>query len=86
MTHTDPRLIVALDQPTPEAAWAIVEALGDTVSFYKIGLQLIPIGGMELSRRIKAAGKQVFLDYKLHDIPATVETVSYTHLTLPTKA
>ena len=73
MTHTDPRLIVALDQPTPDAAWAIVEALGDTVSFYKIGLQLIPIGGMDLSRRIKAAGKQVFLDYKLHDIPATVE-------------
>lgn len=73
MTHTDPRLIVALDQPTPDAAWAIVEALGETVSFYKIGLQLIPIGGMDLSRRIKAAGKQVFLDYKLHDIPATVE-------------
>lgn len=73
MTKSDPRLIVALDQPTPEDAWAIVEALGDTVSFYKIGLQLIPIGGMDLSNRLKAAGKQVFLDYKLHDIPATVE-------------
>ena len=73
MSNSDNRLIVALDQPTIEDAWAIVEALGDTVSFYKIGLQLIPIGGMDLSTRLKAAGKQVFLDYKLHDIPATVE-------------
>jgi len=73
MTHSDSRLIVALDQPNVSDAWAIVEALGDTVSFYKIGLQLIPIGGMDLSNRLKAAGKQVFLDYKLHDIPATVE-------------
>jgi orotidine-5'-phosphate decarboxylase len=73
MTHSDSRLIVALDQPTIESASAIVDALGDTVSFYKIGLQLIPIGGMELSAKLKAAGKQVFLDYKLHDIPATVE-------------
>jgi orotidine-5'-phosphate decarboxylase len=73
MTHADSRLIVALDQPTIRDAWAVVEALGDTVNFYKIGLQLIPIGGMELSNRLKAAGKHVFLDYKLHDIPATVE-------------
>jgi orotidine-5'-phosphate decarboxylase len=73
MTHADSRLIVALDQPTIRDAWAVIEALGDTVSFYKIGLQLIPIGGMDLSNRLKAAGKQVFLDYKLHDIPATVE-------------
>ena len=73
MTHLDSRLIVALDQPTIESASAIVDALGDTVSFYKIGLQLIPIGGMDLSAKLKAEGKQVFLDYKLHDIPATVE-------------
>jgi orotidine-5'-phosphate decarboxylase len=73
MTHADSRLIVALDQPTIRDAWAVVEALGDTVNYYKIGLQLIPIGGMELSNRLKQAGKQVFLDYKLHDIPATVE-------------
>jgi orotidine-5'-phosphate decarboxylase len=73
MTHSDSRLIVALDQPTIESASAIVDALGDTVSFYKIGLQLIPIGGMDLSAKLKAEGKQVFLDYKLHDIPATVE-------------
>lgn len=80
MTHTDPRLIVALDQPTIVDAQAIVDQLGDTVSFYKIGLQLLPIGGMQLCETLKARGKQVFLDYKLHDIPATVEkaTVSIT--------
>jgi orotidine-5'-phosphate decarboxylase len=73
MTKSDPRLIVALDKPTIQDAWALIEALGDTVSFYKIGLQLIPVGGMELNTRLKQAGKQVFLDYKLHDSPATVE-------------
>ncbi len=73
MLKADPRLIVALDKPTVPDAWALVEALGETVGYYKIGLQLIPIGGMELSARLKQAGKQVFLDYKLHDIPATVE-------------
>tara|TARA_R110002073_G_scaffold141534_4_gene292655 strand:+ start:14438 stop:15151 length:714 start_codon:yes stop_codon:yes gene_type:complete len=73
MLQADPRLIVALDKPTVSDAWALIEALGDSVNFYKIGLQLIPIGGMELCARLKQAGKQVFLDYKLHDIPATVE-------------
>lgn len=73
MLHADSRLIVALDLPTTDAAWSLVESVGDTVSFYKIGLQLFPVGGMDLCHRIKAAGKQVFLDFKLHDIPATVE-------------
>jgi orotidine-5'-phosphate decarboxylase len=73
MSHADSRLIVALDLPTTDAAWSLVESIGDTVSFYKIGLQLFPVGGMDLCHRIKAAGKQVFLDFKLHDIPATVE-------------
>ena len=74
MSHTaDPRLIVALDVPTTGQAGSIVEAVGDAVSFYKIGLQLLPVGGMELCRRLKGAGKDVFLDFKLHDIPATVE-------------
>lgn len=73
MPNHDPRLIVALDKPTIQDAQSVVDTLGDTVSFYKIGLQLLPIGGMQLAASLKAAGKQVFLDYKLHDIPATVE-------------
>lgn len=74
MSHTsDPRLIVALDLPSTDEAWTLTETVGDAVDYYKIGLQLFPLGGMDLCRRLKSAGKSVFLDFKLHDIPATVE-------------
>jgi len=69
----DPRLIVALDLPTRREAEVMVERLGDSVSFYKIGLQLLAGGGMALAAALKAAGHQLFLDWKLHDIGATVE-------------
>lgn len=69
----DPRLIVALDLPTRADAEGLVEILGDSVSFYKIGLQLLATGGMEMARDLKARGRSVFLDWKLHDIGATVE-------------
>lgn len=67
------KLIVALDLPSTDEALALTERCGDVVSFYKIGLQLLPVGGMDLSGQLRAAGKKVFLDFKLHDIPATVE-------------
>jgi len=69
----DPRLYVALDLPDIESARAVVKALGDAVVSYKIGLQLLPLGGTEFGRELKRAGKNVFLDFKLHDIGATVE-------------
>ena len=70
----DPRLIVPLDLPTAAEARAMVEALGESVSFYKVGLELFATGdGMALARELKAAGKQVFLDWKLHDIGTTVQ-------------
>jgi orotidine-5'-phosphate decarboxylase len=69
----DPRLIIPLDLPTRSEAEAMVERLGDAVSFYKVGLQLLAGGGMALAADLKAAGRQVFLDWKLHDIGATVE-------------
>jgi len=69
----DPRLIVPLDLPTVEAARGMVEALADAVDFYKVGLELFASDGMGLARALKAQGKQVFLDWKLHDIPTTVE-------------
>jgi len=69
----DPRLIVPLDLPTADQARAMVEAVGDAVSFYKVGLELFATDGMTLARELKAAGKQVFLDWKLHDIPTTVQ-------------
>lgn len=70
---TDPRLITALDLPSVEAAQAMADRIGDACTFYKIGLQLLPVGGMKLARQLKSAGKSIFLDFKLHDIPATVE-------------
>ncbi|PHY19376.1 orotidine-5'-phosphate decarboxylase [Caulobacter sp. BP25] len=69
----DPRLIVPLDLPTVDEARDMVERLGDTVSFYKIGLELLASDGMTLARELKASGKSIFLDWKLHDIGATVE-------------
>jgi orotidine-5'-phosphate decarboxylase len=69
----DPRLIVPLDFPTADEARAAVARIGDAVSFYKVGLELFATDGMSLARELKRAGKQVFLDWKLHDIPTTVE-------------
>jgi orotidine-5'-phosphate decarboxylase len=72
-TAADPRLIVALDLPARAEAEAVVERLGDAVVFYKVGLQLLAGGGMEMARDLKQRGRKVFLDWKLHDIGATVE-------------
>lgn len=70
----DPRLIVPLDLPSVAEARAIVAALGEAVSFYKVGLELFAAGGgMDLASELKAGGKQVFLDWKLHDIGTTVQ-------------
>ena len=69
----DPRLICALDLPTRAEAEAMVERLGDAVGFYKIGLQLLATGGMAMAADLHARGRRVFLDWKLHDIGATVE-------------
>jgi orotidine-5'-phosphate decarboxylase len=71
--RADPRLILALDLPSRADAESMVERLGDSVSFYKIGLQLLAGGGMEMAKDLKRRGRQVFLDWKLHDIGATVE-------------
>ena len=69
----DERIICALDVPTTAEAAALVARVQDAVGFYKIGLQLFAAGGMDLARDLKAEGRKVFLDWKLHDIGATVE-------------
>jgi orotidine-5'-phosphate decarboxylase len=67
------RLIVALDLPSVDAAEKMVACLGESVLFYKIGYQLVFAGGLPFAAGLIAAGKQVFLDLKLHDIGNTVE-------------
>lgn len=66
------RLIVALDLPSVAAAEKAVEQLGDAVTFYKIGYQLAFAQGLTLAETLARAGKQIFLDLKLHDIGNTV--------------
>lgn len=69
----DDRLIVALDVPNALAGAQLAERLGDSVSFYKIGLGMLTGGGLALANELKAQGKRIFLDMKLFDIGATVE-------------
>lgn len=71
---SDDRLIVALDVPNALEGLKLAEALGDTVSFYKIGLGMLTGGGLALANELKEErGKKIFLDMKLFDIGATVE-------------
>ncbi len=67
------RLIVALDVPEVGEARRLVETIGESAVFYKIGMELAYGGGLPLVSEMAAAGKRVFLDLKLHDIPNTVE-------------
>ncbi|MGI4795817.1 MAG: orotidine-5'-phosphate decarboxylase [Janthinobacterium lividum] len=73
MSDVSKRLIVALDVPTLDKARLLVTRLGDSVSFYKIGMWLFFQRGVDgLIDELTAAGKQVFLDYKMYDIGETV--------------
>jgi orotidine-5'-phosphate decarboxylase len=71
---SDDRLIVALDVPNALDGLALAEKLGDSVSFYKIGLGMLTGGGLALANELKSEhGKRIFLDMKLFDIGATIE-------------
>lgn len=68
------RLIFPLDVPTNEDALDLVHALGDSVHFYKIGLELIIAGRyVELVDRLAGQGKKIMLDGKFFDVPETVK-------------
>ena len=67
------RLIFAMDVADPAEARRVAEQLGDTVHFYKLGLELMMSGGyFELLDWMVARGKKVFVDLKFFDVPATV--------------
>jgi orotidine-5'-phosphate decarboxylase len=70
--HAKEKLIVALDVPAAKDALELVGALGDTVSFYKVGMQLYFAEGNTLVKELLARKKRVFLDLKINDIPETV--------------
>lgn len=67
------RLILALDVADTDKARAIVEELGDAVTFYKLGLEMFMAGGyFELIDWLRARGKKIFADLKFFDVPNTV--------------
>ncbi len=67
------RLILALDVPSAAEARGLVDELGDSVAFYKIGLELFMAGGyFELIDWLAERDKKVFVDLKFFDVPATV--------------
>lgn len=70
---SDDRLIVALDVPNMLDGLKIADRLGDSVSFYKIGLGMLTGGGLALANELKERGKRIFLDMKFFDIGTTVE-------------
>ena len=72
MSDPRERLIVALDVSSAAAAQKIVAAVGDSALTYKVGMQLYTAEGPQVVRDLVAAGRQVFLDLKYHDIPNTV--------------
>jgi len=67
------RLIFALDVPSLDEAQTLISVLGDSVEFYKLGLEVFLSGHyFALMEELKGQGKKVFADLKLFDIPATV--------------
>ena len=70
--NTKDRLICGLDVDSVAKAEALVTELGDSVTFYKIGYQLVFNGGLPFAQDLARSGKKIFLDMKLHDIGNTV--------------
>ena len=66
-------IIVALDVATAAEARSIVKACGDSIGFYKVGMELYAAEGMPIVRELIEQGKDVFLDLKFYDIPETVK-------------
>ncbi|MBV9611985.1 MAG: orotidine 5'-phosphate decarboxylase, partial [Acidobacteriaceae bacterium] len=65
-------LIIALDVDKPAEALKLVETIGSSAEFYKVGMELYAAAGMEIVSQLNAFGKKVFLDLKLYDISETV--------------
>jgi orotidine-5'-phosphate decarboxylase len=66
------RLAVALDFPDSLQAFDLVNSLGDTCQWYKVGLELYYVAGSDFVQQLRDRGLNAFLDLKLHDIPNTV--------------
>ena len=83
MSQQPCQLILALDLETREEALAMLDRLGDSLKWVKIGLQLFTAYGPDFVREVSDRGYQVFLDLKLHDIPNTVAKAVQSIASLP---
>lgn len=83
MSQQPCQLILALDLETREEALALLDRLGDSLKWVKIGLQLFTAHGPDFVREVSDRGYQVFLDLKLHDIPNTVAKAVQSIASLP---
>ncbi len=74
LRETDPRhrLILALDFPSADPAWRLLETLGEDLRWVKVGMELFTAEGPQLLRRLVDEERRVFLDLKYHDIPNTM--------------
>ncbi|HEY7980149.1 MAG TPA: orotidine-5'-phosphate decarboxylase [Candidatus Eremiobacteraceae bacterium] len=66
------QLVVALDEPNYDRARIIVEQTAPHVQWYKVGYEAYYGYGDQIITLLREAGKSIFLDLKLHDIPNTV--------------
>jgi orotidine-5'-phosphate decarboxylase len=66
------RLAVALDLPNEQEALNLVDRLGDTCHWFKVGMELYYAAGNSIVKKLRDRGFNIFLDLKLHDIPNTV--------------
>jgi len=72
MPASKARLAVALDYPDAQQALKLVDTLGHTCQWFKVGMELYYAAGNDIVRELRNRGFDVFLDLKLHDIPNTV--------------
>src|SRR3954470_6731504 len=72
MDSRSEKIIVALDVGTAKEALRLVEQLGSSTSYFKVGLQLFISAGPAFVRQLVDQRLKIFLDLKLHDIPNTV--------------
>jgi len=74
----NPQIIIALDVPSADDIPPILAQLPDRIEWYKVGLELFTSDGPSALEPLQAAGKRIFLDLKLHDIPNTVARAVHT--------
>jgi orotidine-5'-phosphate decarboxylase len=70
-------IIVALDVDSVARALELVDSIGPAAEFYKVGMELYAVAGLDFVLQLGSFGKKVFLDLKLYDIGETVKRATH---------